>query len=215
MRIFAQNQYYLIRALLKPSILPVQDFQALINYLLPDIDIRDTRIPFHAVCTDLLTGGQVVLSEGSIRQAVLASSSVPGACEPVRLGNWLLADGGVTSLVPVHAARRAGADVVIAVMVDRDLPVDADIATAKDVMYRAGEITANALQAEELKDADVIIRPPLGSIHWTDFSRSGDLIRIGVETARNALDEINDSLPMPRRLARFAGKLFSKSKAAP
>lgn len=209
-KIFAQNQYYLVRALVRPSILPAEDFQCLINYLLPDMDIRDMRTPFAAVTTDLITGKQVILTEGPLRQAVLASSSVPGAVEPTRLGQWLLADGGVTSLVPVHAAREAGADVVIAVMVDRDLPTDTQIETAKDVLYRAGEITANALEATELQSADVVIRPAVGDLHWTDFSRARDLVAIGEVATREAMGKINASLPLSRRLARFAGKLFKK-----
>lgn len=207
-QIFTRNQYYLIKALFSPSILPVGDFQSLINYLLPDIDIRDTLIPFRAVTTDLITGKQVVLSEGPIRQAVLASSSVPGAVEPVRLGQWMLADGGVTSLVPVHAARAAGADVVIAVMVDRDLPADTDIDTAKDILYRAGEITANTLEAAELQNADVIIRPAVGDLHWTDFARAVDLIKTGEQAARAALKQIHESLPLHRRLSRFARRFL-------
>ena len=212
-QIFVRNKYYLARALYRPSILPSEDFQSLINYLLPDIDIRDTRIPFFAVSTDLHTGAQIVFSEGPIRQAVLASSSVPGAAEPVRVGQWLLADGGVTSLVPVHAARKAGADVVIAVIVDRELPTDAEIATAKDVLYRAGEITANALQAAELKDADVIIRPDLGSMHWSDFSRAAELVKIGEETAREALAQVHASTGLSRRLARFARRMLAELKS--
>jgi NTE family protein len=209
-QIFAKNQYYLVRALFRPSILPAEDFQALINYLLPDIDIRDTRLPFRAVSTDLITGQKVVLAEGPLRQAVLASSSVPGAVEPTRLGEWLLADGGVTSLVPVHAARDAGADVVIAVVVDRDLPAGIGIETAKDVMYRAGEITANALEAAEIQNADVIIRPAVGDLHWTDFSRSKDMIALGEDAAQSALGRINDSLPVSRRFSRFTRRLLKK-----
>lgn len=208
---FARNKYYLARALFSPSILPVGDFHWLINYLLPDIDIRDLRIPFCAVSTDLVTGKQIVLKEGSLRQAVLASSSVPGAVEPVRLGEWLLSDGGVTSLVPVDAARNAGADVVIAVVVDRDLPVNIAIATARDVVYRAGEITANALEATELQRADVIIRPVVGDLHWADFSRSHNLIRNGETAARESLEKINDSLPLTLRFSRFTRR-FRKTK---
>ncbi len=207
---FTRNQYYLVRALFGRSILPSKEFQSIINYLLPDIDIRETRIPFRAVATDLITGGQIVLSEGPLRQAVLASSSVPGAAEPVHLGKWLLADGGVTSLVPVHATRKAGADVVIAVMVDRDLPMDTEIQTAKDVLYRAGEITANALEAAELKNADVIIRPEVGDLHWTDFSRSKDMVRIGEDAARVSLEVINASLPLYRRISRFAQRFIKQ-----
>ncbi|MBP1710219.1 MAG: Patatin [Deltaproteobacteria bacterium] len=209
---FLRNRYYLVRALFSPSILPSEDFQSLINYLLPDIDIKDTRIPFMAVTTDLISGKQVVLTEGSLRKAVLASSSVPGAVEPTRIGEWLLADGGVTSLVPVNAARKAGADVVIAVMVDRELPKETDIETAKDVLYRAGEITANMLEAAELENADVVIRPSVGDLHWADFSRSDHLIRVGEEATRQSLEAINNSLPLLRRFERFARRFRTIGK---
>ena len=211
-KIFVQNQYFMIRALFGPAILPIEDFQILINYLLPDVDIRQTRIPFYAVSTDLLTGKPVIFSEGPLRQAVLASSSVPGAVEPVRHGKWLLSDGGVTSLVPVHAVRDAGADVVIAVGVDRKLPEDASVETAKDIVYRAGEITANALVAAELQHADVVIFPDVGDLHWADFSRSHFLIKAGEEATRKSLERIFEVLPVSRRFSRFIRRFGKKDK---
>jgi NTE family protein len=209
---FVQNRYLMLRALFRPAILPTGDFQYLINYVLPEMDIRETRIPFRVVTTDLITGRQIVFSEGPLRQAVLASCSVPGAVEPVQQGEWLLADGGITSIVPVHATREAGADIVIAVMVDRDLPSVTSIGTVPDILSRAGEITANKLEAAELEDADVIIRPQVGDLHWMDFSRSGDLIRKGEEAAREALGKIYESLPLYRRIAHFAERFLPMRK---
>lgn len=209
-RTFVMNRFIFVQAFFKPSILPPHDFQSLINYFLPEIDIRETRIPFHAMSTDLITGRKIVFSEGPIRQAVLASCSVPGAVVPVRHGEWLLADGGITSLVPVHAAREAGADVVIAVMVDRDLEMNINIATAKDVVFRAGEITTSALEVSELASADVVIRPQVGNLHWMDYARAGDLVRAGEQAARESLKKISASLPVHRRIARFARRLFRK-----
>jgi NTE family protein len=211
---FVVNRFWFVRAFFKPSMLPSGDFQSLINYFLPEIDIRETKIPFRAVSTDLITGKKIVFSEGSLRQAVLASCSVPGAVEPVRQGDWILADGGITSVVPIHAAREAGADVVIAVMVDRDSPASISIETGKDVLYRAGEITTNALEASELKDADVIIRPQVGDLHWMDYSRASDLIKIGEEATREALAKINASLPLYRRITRLAGRFIKRGRKA-
>jgi NTE family protein len=209
-RTFIMNRFWFAQAFFKPSILPSNDFESLINYFLPEMDIRETKIPFHAVSTDLITGKKIIFSEGPLRQAVLASCSVPGALAPVRHGDWLLADGGITSLVPVHATREAGADVVIAVMVDRDLRADVSIETAKDVVYRAGEITTNALEASELESADVIIRPQVGNLHWMDFSRAVDLIKTGEQATRESLGKINASLPLYRRIARFAGRFIKR-----
>ena len=207
---FVMNRFWFIRAFFKPSMLPSGDFQSLISYFLPEIDIRETKIPFRAVSTDLITGKQVVFSEGSLRQAVLASCSVPGAVEPVHQGEWILADGGITSVVPIHATREAGAGVVIAVIVDRDCPSSVSIETGKDVLYRAGEITTNALEAAELKDADVIIRPQVGDLHWMDFSRATDLIKAGEEATRDSLEKINAYLPIYRRIVRFAGRFIKR-----
>jgi len=203
------NRFWFVKAFFKPSVLPTGDFQSLINYFIPDMDIRETKIPFRAVSTDLITGRKIVFSEGSLRQAVLASCSVPGAVEPVRHGEWILADGGITSVVPVYAAREAGADVVIAVTVDREQPAFINIETGKDVLYRAGEITSSALQASELDSADVIIRPQVGDLHWMDFSRIDDLVKMGEKAARESLKEIQASLPLYRPITRLAGR-FTK-----
>jgi NTE family protein len=215
------NRYYLMRAFFRPSLLPDEDFKSLINYLLPDIDIRDTRIPFYAVATDLITGKEVILSEGSLREAVLASSSVPGAVEPLRKGDKLLADGGITSSVPVKAARELGADVVIAVMVGRALPkaTNADVDTATEIIYRAGEITSNKLEEAELAGADIVIRPEVGDLHWADFVRSGDLIKKGENACRenikgikNAVSEGRSAPSSGQRIAGFFRKYFSRRK---
>jgi len=202
------NRFWFVKAFFKTSVLPTGDFQSLINYFIPDIDIRETKIPFRAISTDLITGRKIVFSEGSLRQAVLASCSVPGAVEPVRHGEWILADGGITSVVPVYAAREAGADVVIAVTVDREQPAFINIETGKDVLYRAGEITSSTLQASELESADVIIRPQVGDLHWMDFSRIDDLVKIGEKAAKESLKEIQSSLPLYRRIARLAGRFL-------
>lgn len=207
-RKFIMNRLLFIQAFFKPSILPSHDFQSLIDYFLPDMDIGETRISFRVVATDLITGKKIVFSEGPLRKAVLASCSVPGAVEPVRYGDWLLADGGITSLVPVRAAREAGADVVIAVMVDRDLETNVCIETAKDVMLRAGEITAGALETSELVDADVVVRPKVGNLHWMDFTRATDLVKAGEDAARESLNMIKASFPLCLRVMCFIRRIF-------
>jgi NTE family protein len=207
---FIMNRFWIVRAFFEPSMLPSGDFQSLINYFLPDIDISETKIPFRAVSTDLITGREIVFSEGSLRQAVLASCSVPGAVAPVHHGDWILADGSITSVVPIHATREAGADIVIAVMVDRDSPASVSIKTGKDVFYRAGEIVSDTLEAVELKDADVVIRPQVGDLHWMDFKRAGELVRKGEEATRESLAKINSCLPLYRRIFRLAGRYIKR-----
>lgn len=205
---FFKGRFYMARTMYRPGILPAEDFQIIIDHFIPDIQIEELKIPFYAVATDLVTGEKVTFSKGSLRRALLASCAVPGAVEPVREGGRLLADGGIVSLVPVHALREHGADVVIAVVVDRDIRAWSDDNTAKGIFYRAGEITAEKLARYELKDADVVIRPILGNVHWTDFSRVEELVMEGERAAREAIAKIDDAVPFYKRWGRRLKKMM-------
>jgi len=85
--------------------------------------IEALDIPFAAVATDLESGREVWLREGSLLEAVRASISLPGLFTPVqREGRWLV-DGGLVDPVPVSLCRALGADVVVAVNLNGDLLV--------------------------------------------------------------------------------------------
>lgn len=75
----------------------------------------DLRIPFRAVATNVQTGAEVVLGDGSLIDAIRASIAIPGIFTPVlRHGVWLV-DGGLVNPVPVSVVREMGADLVMAV----------------------------------------------------------------------------------------------------
>lgn len=87
--------------------------------ILKAIDAPDTieelGKPFLAVATEMATGREFWLREGSVHDAVRASVSIPGLFSPHCVdGRWLL-DGGLINPVPGSAARALGADTVIAV----------------------------------------------------------------------------------------------------
>jgi NTE family protein len=152
---FLKNRFYVVQAMLKPGILSSNDFQAIIDYFIPDIQIETTRIPFRAAATDLVSGELITSSSGSLRQAVMASCAVPGAVEPLKEGEKVLSDGGIIGLVPISIARKEGADIVIAVAVDRDTCSEEEFRTAKDIYLRACEIMAKQLKNFELMDRKV------------------------------------------------------------
>jgi NTE family protein len=196
---YFRTKIRLAQALFRPGILPGKDMEEFINFFIPDIRIEQTAIPFGAVATDLKSGESVLLNKGSLRRAILASASVPGALPPVEVDGRQLSDGAIVCTVPARYAAEQGADVVIAVTIDNDIVLSTELQTAVDIYVRAGEIMGFHLEQYDLKDAHIIIRPELGSIHWTNFSQSKRLIGLG-ETA--ALD----SLPELKRLARSVSR---------
>ncbi len=64
-------------------------------YLIDDLDVAQTRIPFAAVALDLMSGEPVVLDHGRLRDVIAASCAMPGVLNPVELagrpvGRWRL-----------------------------------------------------------------------------------------------------------------------------
>jgi NTE family protein len=87
-----------------------------------DPKIEDLGMPYACVATELGTGREVWLREGSLLEACRASIALPGMFAPSRYdGDRLLVDGGLVNPVPVSLARAMGGDIVIAVNLNGDL----------------------------------------------------------------------------------------------
>ncbi|EXI80147.1 MAG: NTE family protein RssA [Candidatus Accumulibacter appositus] len=86
-----------------------------------DAPIESLPTTFGAVATDLYTGEEIWLREGSFMAAVRASSGLPGLLAPTWYQQRWLIDGGVVNPVPVSLCRALGADVVIAVDLRRSV----------------------------------------------------------------------------------------------
>ena len=87
-----------------------------------DPNIEDLSMPYACIATELGTGREVWLREGSLLDACRASIALPGMFAPSRYGaNRLLVDGGLVNPVPVSLARAMGGDIVIAVNLNGDL----------------------------------------------------------------------------------------------
>jgi len=92
----------------------------LLRTLIGDAEFKDLKIPLAVVATDVNTGEEVVIKEGSVIEAVRASISIPAIFMPVKLKNRFLIDGGIVNPVPVKVVKNMGAMFVIACNVMHD-----------------------------------------------------------------------------------------------
>ncbi len=106
-------------------------------YLIDDLNVEQTRVPFAAVALNLWGGESVVLNQGRLRDVVAASCAMPGVLNPVELAGLLLVDGGWAETVPISAARQLGADFVIGVEVGDSLRDFKEPRNALDIIARA------------------------------------------------------------------------------
>jgi NTE family protein len=87
--------------------------ERLLRHAVPFHRIEDATLPCHIVATDVLDGGEVVLSRGPVLPALLASAAIPGVFPPVVHDGKTLFDGGVASNTPIATAIEKGAQRVI------------------------------------------------------------------------------------------------------
>ena len=80
-------------------------------------NIEELDKKFACIATDILTGEEIVIDQGSLIEAIRASISIPAIFTPVYHRNRFLVDGGIVNPVPVDTAKKMGADIVIAVNV--------------------------------------------------------------------------------------------------
>jgi len=159
--------------------------------------IEQMKIPLGIVATDLDSGAGVLFQRGDTGAAVRASSSVPAVFQPVKIGSREYVDGGLVAPVPVRFARQMGATLVIAV--DISSPPDGNITSDMlKLLLQTFAIMSKSISQFELREADIVLSPPLVGVSSADFSSRLRAIRAGRETAAALLPQIKALLAAAR-----------------
>lgn len=184
----------------------------------------DLELPTCLTAVDLLSGAEVVLREGPLMPAVLATTALPVAFPPVDIAGMQLVDGGVIDSLATHVAFEQGVDRVIAVDVHPHLhtgdpwidPLSAIlgielpfgllngssegtpsvIATA----WRAVQVMNWHVHEQRLRahPPDVLLRPEVDKYGSLDFKDLQGPLQAGVAAAEEHLDEIRALVDVPQ-----------------
>jgi NTE family protein len=170
---------------------------------LPYRNLEDAKMPVRIVATDILTGGTVVLSQGSAAQAIVASAAIPAVFPPVRFRGLYLADGAISSNTPVKVAVAEGARRLIVLPTGyacaRDKPPAGAFANALHALTLliARQLTSD-LQELDGSSVEYYVVPPLCPLGGSpyDFSQTPALIESAAKStdawlAEGGLDQPN------------------------
>ncbi len=150
-------------------------------------DFDHLPIPFRCVATDMVSGKAVVLSSGSLSEALRASMSMPGFFTPVERDGMVLADGGLTNNIPTEVVRDMGAEIVIALDVTTHLGGKPALTSIGGMLDESINVMTIDSDRHSLQLADIVIAPDLGAHGRMDFEASRKLIDLGYEaTAKKA-----------------------------
>lgn len=165
----------------------------LLDARFPDREIAALGRPFGAVATDLATGREIWIREGSLMEALRASVAIPGLVTPaLRDGRWLV-DGGLVNPVPVSLCRALGADAVIAVdlgttLLGRRLRGTAGALPATEPGPEAAEIAAEEGESEA---------PGAGTAYARSRSVRGALLELAGDLRRRLGRDEGDEREAP------------------
>ena len=171
-----------------------------------DLKFSQLTRPFACVAWDVNTGEEIVMTKGSVLEAVRASISIPVVFTAVKREGRYLVDGGLVNHVPVNVARALGADVVIAVNVVprrfhkikhkllemetnpavQDLPRPSMLG----VMLNTLDIVSSCHVEASLLGADYVIEPDTLAIGPADFHDAAKCILCGELAAADAVPGI-------------------------
>jgi NTE family protein len=173
-----------------------------VNRLVNNTPIEKFRIPFHSVATDIQTGEEMVFGMGNAGMAVRASCSIPGVFKPARISEKTYVDGGLLNPLAVDIARRYGADMVIAVDISasRDLTVPQGTI---DTILQSVDIMYAKISQLQIPRADVVIRPNVGHIGASDFTKKHAAILEGEKAALAAMPAMQAMLTKLRQEGRI------------
>jgi NTE family protein len=158
--------------------------RALVRRTVPIQDLSETSVPCHVVTTDLQTGKSCWWTSGDPLAVLTASACLPAVFPPVRLGDGLHVDGGVTCPVPVDRALDLGAvrtwvlDVTGGTLGRRD-----ERMTALDVLLLSFAISRSGLDSQGIeRPGQRVLRLPkldLDKHELRDFSKTPALLDRG------------------------------------
>ena len=173
-----------------------------VNNIVKSTPIEKFRTPFYAVATVIPGGQETVFGQGNAGMAVRASCSIPGVFRPKKIADKMYVDGGVVSPVAVDAAKKYGADFVLAVDIAADLDVKQPEGTIETILQSIN-IMYSKLSTVQLLRADVAIKPKVGHIGSADFDKRHEAIMEGEKAATEVMPAVQSLIARLRQEGRL------------
>ncbi len=185
--------FSLLKAVNAPAIYS-EELVAQIFESYPNASIESLPVHFATIATDLISGREIILNEGDLRKAVMASASIPGVFPPVKIDEMLLIDGSATDSIPVQIVKGQGAQYVFAVNVSKCVENDSPLENGLQIIYRAEDIVTYHLTQERLAGADLVISPDIHHFSWAAINNIDEIIAAGEKAGKEALPRIRQIL---------------------
>ncbi|HET8838586.1 MAG TPA: patatin-like phospholipase family protein, partial [Flavobacteriaceae bacterium] len=179
-------------------------------------DFENLPIPFFCIATNIETGEEVLLDEGSLPLAVSASSAIPSLFSPVEVNGKMLVDGGVVNNYPVREIKKMGADIVIGVNVQDSLSGKENLNGVLEILNQINNFRGIETMKEKKALTDVYIRPDISDYTILSFDEGKEIIEKGETAAKKKIEELRQIInkqsgPYKRKKIQPTDSIFIES----
>jgi NTE family protein len=178
----------------RDHLVPDSGLRRLVDRHVEVADLEEMAIPLHVVAVDVVTGEELRLSRGPVRDAVVASAAIPAVLPPVEWGDRTLIDGGVSNNTPISHAVELGAERIYVLPTGHACALDEPPSGALAMALHAITLLTHRRLLDDIErhrdDAQLIVLPPPCplSIQPIDFARADELIAVALADAREFLE---------------------------
>lgn len=156
-------------------------------------DVRDfdkLPIPFLCIATDVETGEQIVLDEGILAQAIIASGALPTLYNPVEINGRLLIDGGVVNNYPIEELKNRGIDFIIGIDVQDGLKNREQLKDVTAVLSQINNFSMIEKMEGKRSLTNIYIQPDIKGYSVVSFDKGQEIIKKGNEKAKEYIKEL-------------------------
>ncbi len=147
-------------------------------------DFSELPTPFFCIGTDIETGQEVVLEDGSLPLALRASASFPTLLNPVEVNGRLIVDGGVANNFPVDRMKEKGMDIIIGVNVQGTLLQKDELTSVASLLSQIVNFQMYRKSDEQVEKLDVHIHPDINEYTVVSFDDKDAILKEGERTAK-------------------------------
>ncbi len=170
------------------------ELERFLTELLGDVHFDELKIPLQVVATDFRTARPVVFKSGRVAPAVAASAAIPIVFSPVRLGEMVLVDGGLTNNLPADLARAMGADIVLGVSVLSVFDEKRRYDNFFDIALGTMDLMSKASTETGAQACDICLAPLVGPRSPSDLARAPTMVAEGEAAMLRALPRLKQLL---------------------
>jgi len=165
----------------------------------PYENIEEAAVPLRITATDFEEGRSHVFDSGSVVDAIMASTALPGIFPPYPIGDRLYLDGAISEQLPLKVALEGGADTIYVMAVsvpspppDRRSPLS--ILRHSVTILLFPRIRLDALDLPGAHPSLKIVQVPSvkTQVSLWDMSRHDELITTAYESTRQFLEAEHD-----------------------